>query len=44
VNVWFDSHCHIHDERIPDGATGAVDAARASGVEHMVTVGCDRGA
>jgi TatD DNase family protein len=42
VNVWFDSHCHIHDERIPDGATGAVDAARASGVEHMVTVGCDR--
>jgi TatD DNase family protein len=42
VNVWFDSHCHIHDERVPDGAGGAVDAAHAAGVEHMVTVGCDR--
>ncbi len=39
---WFDSHCHIHDERIPDGADGAVEAARAAGVATMVTVGCDR--
>ena len=40
--AWFDSHCHIHDERIPDGADGAVEAARAAGVATMVTVGCDR--
>jgi len=40
--VWFDSHCHVHDERIPDGEAGAVDAARAAGVAQMVTVGCDR--
>ena len=39
---WFDSHCHIHDERIPDGADGAVAAAREAGVQTMVTVGCDR--
>ena len=39
---WFDSHCHIHDERIPDGADGAVAAARDAGVATMVTVGCDR--
>ncbi len=42
VTVWFDSHCHIHDERVPDGAPGAVDAAREAGVTQMVTVGCDR--
>ncbi len=39
---WFDSHCHVHDERIPDGADGAVEAARDAGVHTMVTVGCDR--
>jgi len=39
---WFDSHCHIHDERIPDGADGAVAAARSASVQTMVTVGCDR--
>ena len=39
---WFDSHCHVHDERIPDGVDGAVEAARAAGVHAMVTVGCDR--
>ena len=39
---WFDSHCHIHDERIPDGAAGAVESARAAGVTAMVSVGCDR--
>jgi TatD DNase family protein len=39
---WFDSHCHIHDERIPDGAADAVDAAHTAGVVQMVTVGCDR--
>jgi len=39
---WFDSHCHIHDERIPDGAAGAVEAAHEASVTAMVTVGCDR--
>ena len=39
---WIDSHCHIHDERIPDGPDGAVAAAGEMGVEILVTVGCDR--
>lgn len=38
----FDSHCHVHDERMPGGVDGAVDAARDAGVTTMVTVGCDR--
>ncbi len=38
----FDSHCHVHDERMPGGTDAAVDAARAAGVAAMVTVGCDR--
>ena len=39
---WIDSHCHIHDERIPDGPDGAVTAAAEMGVNTLVTVGCDR--
>lgn len=39
---WIDSHCHIHDERIPDGADGAVATAAEMGVTTLVTVGCDR--
>ena len=39
---FIDSHCHVHDPRIPDGTAGAVEAARAAGVVAMVTVGCDR--
>jgi TatD DNase family protein len=39
---WIDSHCHVHDERIPDGTAGAVAAAVAAGVSTMITVGCDR--
>jgi TatD DNase family protein len=39
---WIDSHCHIHDERIPDGPDGAVAAAMEMGVTTLVTVGCDR--
>jgi TatD DNase family protein len=39
---WFDSHCHVHDERIPDGPSGAVEAAAAAGVSTLITVGCDR--
>lgn len=38
----FDSHCHVHDERMPGGTDAAVAAARAAGVATMVTVGCDR--
>jgi TatD DNase family protein len=40
--AWVDSHCHVHDERIPDGTAGAVASARAAGVTTMITVGCDR--
>ena len=39
---YVDSHCHIHDERIPDGTDGAVAAAAEMGVDVLVTVGCDR--
>ncbi|MEX2626648.1 MAG: TatD family hydrolase [Ilumatobacteraceae bacterium] len=38
----IDSHCHVHDPRIPDGTAGAVAAAHAAGVTTMITVGCDR--
>lgn len=40
--TWVDSHCHVHDERIPDGTAGAVAAAHRAGVTALVTVGCDR--
>jgi len=39
---WIDSHCHVHDERIPDGTDGAVAAAMEAGVTTLITVGCDR--
>jgi TatD DNase family protein len=39
---WFDSHCHVHDARIPGGTAAAVVEARAAGVTGMITVGCDR--
>ena len=39
---WVDSHCHVHDERIPEGTAGAVAEAHAAGVATMITVGCDR--
>lgn len=39
---FFDSHCHVHDERMPGGTDAAVQAARDAGVATMVTVGCDR--
>ncbi len=42
MTSFIDSHCHIHDERIPDGPDGAVATAREHGVEKLVTVGCDR--
>lgn len=39
---YFDSHCHVHDERMPGGTEAAVRAARDAGVATMITVGCDR--
>ena len=38
----FDSHCHVHDERMPGGTGAAVAAAREAGVTTMISVGCDR--
>ena len=26
----FDSHCHVYDDRMPDGPSAALDAARAA--------------
>jgi TatD DNase family protein len=40
--VWIDSHCHVHDERIPDGTEAAVRAASEAGVTTLISVGCDR--
>jgi len=40
--VWFDSHCHVHDPRIPGGTAAAVADATSAGVAGMITVGCDR--
>jgi TatD DNase family protein len=39
---WVDSHCHIHDDKIPGGPEAAIEAARAAGVHLLVDVGCDR--
>ena len=39
---WTDSHCHVHDERIPDGTDAAVAAAVENGVTTLISVGCDR--
>jgi TatD DNase family protein len=39
---WVDSHCHVHDERIPDGTADAVRAAADAGVTTLISVGCDR--
>ncbi len=39
---WVDSHCHVYDERIPDGTAAAVAAAADVGVTTLISVGCDR--
>ena len=39
---WVDSHCHVHDERMPGGTDAAISAAREAGVATLITVGCDR--
>ncbi len=40
--VWTDSHCHVHDSRMPGGTDAAVRAAVDSGVTTLIAVGCDR--
>ncbi len=40
--TFFDSHCHVHDERMPGGTTAAIQHARSNRVIGMITVGCDR--
>jgi TatD DNase family protein len=37
-----DSHCHVHDARMPGGPAAAVQAAHDAGVDTMISVGCDR--
>jgi TatD DNase family protein len=39
---FFDSHCHVHDERMPGGTAAAIEAAHQASVDMMVSVGCDR--
>ena len=39
---FFDSHCHVHDDRMPGGTAAAVEAAHEASVDTMVSVGCDR--
>lgn len=39
--MWVDNHCHLEDERIPGGAQGAIERARAAGVDTMITIGTD---
>jgi len=40
--TWFDSHCHVYDEKVPGGADGSLDVARSAGIGGFVVVGCDR--
>jgi TatD DNase family protein len=42
LDTWTDTHCHVHDERIPGGTAAAVAAAVGAGVTRMISVGCDR--
>lgn len=42
MSSYFDSHCHVHDRRMPGGVDAAVEAAHDAGVATMVSVGCDR--
>lgn len=39
--VWTDTHCHVDDERIPEGTDAAIDRAVANGVTRMICVGTD---
>ncbi|MGA1344875.1 MAG: TatD family hydrolase [Ilumatobacteraceae bacterium] len=40
--TWFDSHCHVYDEKVPGGPDGSLDVARAAGIGGFLVVGCDR--
>ena len=39
--TWTDNHCHLDDERLEGGASEAIAAARAAGVDRMITIGTD---
>jgi TatD DNase family protein len=39
--MWTDTHCHVDDDRIPEGTDAAIDLAVASGVTRMICVGTD---
>lgn len=38
---WVDTHCHLDDERLPGGSVGALQRARAAGVNRCITIGTD---
>ncbi len=38
---WTDNHCHLDDERLEGGAAAVIAAARAAGVDRMITIGTD---
>jgi TatD DNase family protein len=37
----IDTHCHIHDKRYDEDRDAAVLRARESGVDELITIGCD---
>ncbi len=44
---WFDSHCHLQDQYLPEGEqpgglTAALDRAAAAGVDRLICVGTDQ--
>lgn len=41
LDGWYDSHCHVYDERLGPPDT-TIAEARAAGVATMIVVGCDR--
>jgi TatD DNase family protein len=39
---WFDNHCHLDNDLMPDGTRGALVAARQAGVTGFIAIGTDR--
>ncbi len=39
--TWTDNHCHLDDERMAGGPATAIAAARAAGVDRIITIGTD---
>jgi TatD DNase family protein len=37
----IDTHCHLHDAKFDEDRAAAIGRARATGVEQMISVGCD---